>query len=395
MNNRLQFFHKHLFRRVLLLEWALLGVCVLMESLALATAPPNPTAPDLRVSMLLLAIVWVLSFFLPLRAHYWDRICYLMLELVLLSASAGAGLARFVFPLYMIVIAKACLILDQRGFIIIFVAALVTQLLCGAYKITLDQPQLLNLPIRASAVFTLTIGSIVWTYASITLMVIVALLTRSLVSEQKSRLETERLSEEVETLATELERTRIAREIHDSLGHTLTSLNIQLDVARRLTERDPVQSKEALETAKELATQSLTDVRMAVQSIRNADFNLRSSISSLVKEVSERNALAVDAKISVEDLPSAVSFQLFRVVQECLTNILKHANATKVTIEIENKGNSVELNVVDDGRGLQPEYINVGYGIRGMQERVESMNGSVAIHTGPEHGTRIQVIIPV
>jgi signal transduction histidine kinase len=220
--------------------------------------------------------------------------------------------------------------------------------------------------------------------------------TLSLLAEQNQRLETERLSREVETLATELERTRIAREIHDSLGHTLTSLNIQLDIARKLNERDPQKSTDALELAKQLASQSLTDVRMAIQSIReSADFNFENAVQGLVDDVKQSQSVDVELKLDVENLPSSVGFQLFRVIQECLTNVMKHANASQVKIELEQNGEKLRLNVSDNGCGMPTDEQHSGFGIRGMRERIESMNGTVAISAQPNQGTHINVSIPV
>ena len=100
------------------------------------------------------------------------------------------------------------------------------------------------------------------------------LLSFAVIAERKSRQKAEFLAKEVEALAATLERTRIARDIHDSLGHTLTTLDIQLEVAQTLRQRAPEQALQALDTAKLLASQCLADVRRAVQTMRQTNFNL-------------------------------------------------------------------------------------------------------------------------
>src|SRR4029450_11420868 len=191
----------------------------------------------------------------------------------------------------------------------------------------------------------LFVGSVLMTYGVIVIMVLVALLTLALAAEQRSRLKAESLSKEVEQLATQLERTRIAREIHDSLGHTLTSLNIQLEVARKFSQVDSARSAEALQPAKELASQTLTDMRMAVQSIRQADFNFEQELESLVDRIRRSQTLEIDCKLDLPSLPLTTSYQLYRVIQECLTNVLKHAEASKVGIELSHKTGQVEVSI--------------------------------------------------
>lgn len=392
--NKIQFFHYKLYRKVQYFEWILLGLCFLGELAAWKLAPSDPSAPHLPLSLCLLVVVSLLSFLTPLEGTFWDRLCFIFMETILLTGAAAAGLARFVFPLYTVVMAKGCLVLDKRGLWITALAAFAGQLVWAGYKIVVTKPEILANGWSASAAVAIVGGAIVSTYVAMAAMLLVGMLTLSLVSEQQSRMETERLSKEVESLATQLERSRIAREIHDSLGHTLTTLNIQLDLVKRFAEDDPERSRLALILAKELATQSLNDVRIAVQSIRNANFDLCEAMSALVKDIRETQPLAIQVSSDLPELPPAIAFQLFRLIQECLTNVLKHANATTVTIAIVRNADSVEVDFADNGRGL-PQQLGDGFGIKGMQERVESLHGSMSIQAQPTEGTRIQVTIPI
>ena len=384
-----------LYRRVIYFEWVLLSLCAAGEFVAWQFAPPDPAAPSNQVSLILVLIVGGLSFVVPLRHAYWDKVCFLLVELALLTGAAALGLPRFVFPLYAVTIAKACLILDRRGIAIIGIVAFLSQIAYAGYKLTLKQPELLAAGWNVKAVITLIVGPVLMTYGVIVIMVLVALLTLALAAEQRSRLKAESLSKEVEQLATQLERTRIAREIHDSLGHTLTSLNIQLEVARKFSQVDPARSAEALQLAKELASQTLTDVRMAVQSIRQADFNFQQELESLVDRIRRSQTLDIDCKLDLPALPPTTSYQLYRVIQECLTNVLKHAEASKVGIELSHSTGQVEVSISDNGHGLGDNADHRGFGIKGIKERVESMHGSVTLSTEAEQGTRIQVVIPL
>lgn len=395
----LQFFDAALLKKIIYLEWMLLLIAVaghLIVFLAMAKTSYENEAPNVVISMLFLFAVFLLSFVKPVRSTYWDRMCFLFLEIVLLTGSAATGLPRFMFPLYMISVAKGCLLLDKRGVLIIFGGSLLAQISYGAFKTYLkDLAPHHQDPSTLTAIFHMFLGSLVFNYAALALMVLIVTLTGKLVNEQKLRIESERLGREVENLATELERTRIAREIHDSLGHTLTSMNIQIEVARKFFERDQKKSIEALDVAKQLASQSLTDVRMAVQSIRNPDFRFRDAVHALTAQIQQTEALQVKVNLDAPEISSATGYQLYRIIQECLTNVMKHAKATEARVELKHDGVNLELNVSDNGVGLQKASADGGFGIRGMQERVESLHGTVTIHSQPEKGTRLQVIIPL
>lgn len=395
----MQYINADLLRKVVYFEWILIVICALGEYASLTWGGHDPgslsEAPNLVTSLIFLFIVFLLSFVNPNRSSYWDRMCFLFLEIVTITGSAAAGLSRFVFPLYMVSVAKACLVLDRPGQLIIFMAALITQFANGCFKFYIKTPWVQNDPFSLTSLLTMSGISVVNNYAAISMMVLVAILTLTLVSEQAARLEADRMSREVENLATELERTRIAQEIHDSLGHTLTSLNIQLEVARKFADRDQKRSHDALELAKQLASQSLTDVRTAIQSIRHPDFDLKESVNSLAKQMQASQTLEVSVEISDTNINSTVAYQLFRIIQECLTNVMKHANATLVTVVLKQEGKKIELVVSDNGKGLTNQGNSKGFGIRGMQERVESLHGTVEIQSEPGKGTSLQVSIPI
>lgn len=395
----MQYINADLLRKVVYFEWILIVICALGEYASLTWGVHDPAkpseAPNMVISLIFLFIVFLLSFVNPNRSSYWDRMCFLFLEIVTITGSAASGISRFVFPIYMVSVAKACLVLDRPGQVIIFVAALLTQFFNGCFKFYIITDWVQQNPFTLASILSMFGSSLVNNYAAISMMVLVGILTVTLVSEQKARLEADRMSKEVEDLATELERTRIAQEIHDSLGHTLTSLNIQLEVARKFADRDQKRSQDALELAKQLAGQSLTDVRTAIQSIRHPDFDLKEAVNSLAKQIRQAQTLEVNVEIEADNISSPIAYQLFRIIQECLTNVMKHAEASQVTVALKHDGKKVELNVSDNGKGLSTQGKSQGFGIRGMQERVESMHGTVEIQSQAGKGTSLQVIIPI
>ena len=238
-------------------------------------------------------------------------------------------------------------------------------------------------------------ASMVLTSSYAALMIVVAWWMQTLISEQELRKKSEQLAVENQALAGALERSRIAREIHDSLGHTLTSLKVQLELAHRLFDRDIGKAKVAVEQAEELAARSLTDTRVALQSIRNSDFNFENAVGELVRDAESNGAVSVICELSEHHVSNAAAYQLYRVVQECLTNALKHAQATEVCITLRQHTEQVQLEVRDNGIGFDPSETSDGFGIKGIRERIGSLSGTVQLESKRLGGTTVSVTLPI
>jgi signal transduction histidine kinase len=211
-----------------------------------------------------------------------------------------------------------------------------------------------------------------------------------LLSERQSRMRAESLSKEVETLSASLERSRIARDIHDSLGHLLTTLDIHLEVAQKLRDRDPNQSIDALNTAKQLSTQCLREVRNAVQSIRGTEFDLNQSLITLAAHLSPTLKIYSDCRFPA--LPLQMSHQIYCIVQEALTNVQRHAQATQVKLCGSADEQAIILSIEDNGIGFEIQSPRLGFGLRGIEERVQLMDGKLMLNT--EAGTCLRIRIP-
>ncbi len=220
------------------------------------------------------------------------------------------------------------------------------------------------------------------------------ILSSILLSERESRMRAENLSQEVETLAANIERSRIAREIHDSMGHLLTTLDIQLEVAQKQYDRDRVQTRRAIDSAKELSTQCLQEVRYAVQSIRDAEFNLNQSILTLLDRMPDNWNIQADCRFP--PLPLQMSHQIYCITQEALTNTQKHAQATEVKLAGYGDDKTIVLRITDNGTGFDLGEPRSGFGLRGMEERVQLMGGSITMASSEMSGdgTHIHVRIP-
>ncbi|BAZ10331.1 integral membrane sensor signal transduction histidine kinase [Calothrix sp. NIES-4071] len=344
-----------------------------------------------------LSICALLSFVLPVSRPTWQRIVYIYLELILIIAINLMGFGWDV--LIYLILAKSCFMLRRKDVIIITIS---TGFLWNI-AIGLNLPQRLeferlHIPERIARLYDtnniIVLNLINNTAGYIATSIFVILFAFVIIAEQKSRQKAETLAKEVEILAANLERTRIARDIHDSLGHTLTTLDVQLELAQKMRQRNSEQALQALDTAKLLASQCLQDVRRSVQTMRQSDFNLNEALNTLVEQVKQNQKLIIHVDLNLPQLPLQTSHQLYCIVQEGFTNIQKHAQASYVKLSGFYNNETTIIEIIDNGRGFNIELPYSGFGLRGMQERVQMLGGKLNIETNLGQGTKIQLIIP-
>ena len=207
---------------------------------------------------------------------------------------------------------------------------------------------------------------------------------------------------QLQELAVVEERNRLARDIHDGLGHYLTATTMQVQGARALLTTTDVATQapaalDALSKAETLLQEALADVRRSVGALRTTPTNqkpLPAAIGDLVAECRTITGLDIqfDLQGSARLLSSPIELTLYRVAQEGLTNIRKHAQAERVEVMLAYAADKVSLTIGDDGRGMG-ETSN-GYGLLGLRERVQLVGGQVTIQTAPQQGFRLEVEIP-
>jgi signal transduction histidine kinase len=201
-------------------------------------------------------------------------------------------------------------------------------------------------------------------------------------------------------MATLRERNRLAREMHDSLGHALVSIAIKLEAARLLNAVDTSRANTELEETAALVRSTMTDLRHSLAGMRPAvleEQSLNVALANLAHEMGRRTGTKVACLVD-EDAARDRCLQetLFRVGQEALTNVAKHARARNATISLTNRDGAVILEVSDDGIGLGAAK-NGGtarFGVRGMRERVEAAGGMLTLGPGPVGGTVLRARIP-
>lgn len=202
-------------------------------------------------------------------------------------------------------------------------------------------------------------------------------------------------SAQLAELSATAERNRLARDIHDGLGHHLTAIAVLLEKAATFRDRDAAAADTAVENARRSARHALEDVRRSVTTLsgETAPFRLAHALDDLIREGDDgRLSVTVDWRGDENRLEPAALMALYRAAQEGLTNVRRHANATKATVSVDCDPAGAHLVVTDDGRGFTPEQ--EGFGLRGMRERVRLIGGSVTVDSRPGGGTRLAVAIP-
>jgi len=230
-------------------------------------------------------------------------------------------------------------------------------------------------------------------------------------NEQRAREKAEQLSKQLETanrhlveyaaqveeLAAAQERNRLAREIHDSLGHYLTIVNVQIEAARTTLAADPQRALDALGKAQELAKKGLSSVRASVAALRVSPVENRPLEAAIAGLVEETKATGLEVQMEVLGQPrfvdEKVALALYRAAQEGLTNVRKHARAAQVKVELDfSQVGRIRLAVCDDGVGATST--GGGFGLVGMRERILLLGGDLRIETQPGQGFRLEACLP-
>lgn len=205
---------------------------------------------------------------------------------------------------------------------------------------------------------------------------------------------------QVEELAVSEERNRLAREMHDTLGHRLTVAAVQLEGAQRLIPVEPDRATEMVSTVREEVREALSELRRTVATLREPlqmDISLPHALGRLVASFEKATGLDVHLTIPQAELllPNPHRLALYRAVQEGLTNVQRHAQAKNVWILLKNTPQQVTLLISDDGIGYDEKDETPGFGLRGLRERVSQVKGTLQIESRPEGGTQLRIVLPI
>ena len=203
-----------------------------------------------------------------------------------------------------------------------------------------------------------------------------------------------------EELAVVAERNRLAREMHDTLGHRLTVSSVQLEAAQRLCPTDPERAADLVGTVREEVREALGELRSTVATLRTpieADLHLRSSLRRLIAHFEEATGLTIHQMLPdpLPDLPDTYRMALYRAAQEALTNVQKHAGARQVWFMLTVRADAIDLLVSDDGQGMPTDVEMAGFGLRGLRERAAQLGGEFHLEPRAGGGTQLSFRLPL
>ncbi len=445
-------FKPHPFLLLLRLEWMLLGLSVfkllslqipIWWDVAALRELGLPDANGLQPMQVLgvvgsLTVFTLLGFRLPIDRL--SKFCYMSFSFVLIGAM-GAMQNIEMSPLLIVLILRGCLIFEQRGRWVIASLIWLSYAVINLFGIaliwgyaqvntlkTVDLSMIPGLVIREDGAVQFTVnfsasqvrqimtfirqGILQFSFDSLLssglIIVFMLLLVDSLVNERYGRKKLAiahqqlyQYSLQIEDQATLQERTRIAREIHDSLGHLLTAQSVMLEN----TTMSPDGSDEArsfLGESQRLGREARRELRQAVWMLRSDPMqgkSLPQAIGDLVQDffqvTSIHPVVHLDQNLT---FPGRYQVVLYRILEEALTNIQKHSQATQVTIDLnlqtcEDEIPQIILKVIDNGTGFNPQQTQSGFGLQGMKERVESLSGYLEFEL--QSGCSIMVHIPL
>ncbi|MGW4941957.1 sensor histidine kinase [Actinoplanes sp. NPDC004185] len=199
------------------------------------------------------------------------------------------------------------------------------------------------------------------------------------------------------------ERLRVAQEVHDVVGHGLAAIMMQADIALHVLPKQPEQAEAALTAISRTSRESLDELRATLGAVRRGDDpDDRSPAPGLARldELVDRTRavgvpVAVDVAGPLGSLPAAVDLAAYRIVQESLTNVLRHAGTATASVRLAVTGDDLTVSISDTGRGSPPRPARDGHGLAGMKERVSALGGSLTAGPRPEGGFAVTATLPV
>jgi signal transduction histidine kinase len=215
---------------------------------------------------------------------------------------------------------------------------------------------------------------------------------------------TARKESEVQSKATLTERTRLAKELHDTIEQTMTGITLQLNTVSKLLQQDPIAAAHHLGLIRNMMRMSRVDLRRSIWDLRSREleqFDLYKALSLGTNRIAANAGIRVDveSKGNVRPLPEIIEEMLLRIGQEAVTNTVKHAGATSIKIGLEFSDHNIALEIRDNGKGFTPENCpgpdDGHFGLLGMSERAKRLGGQITITSAPGNGTVIRVELPI
>lgn len=384
------------FRFLLYTEWLMLGSCGIMAAIEAWQRQAIPVQ-----HLLILVALGLMGWILP-SGKTSLRYLYTAIEMGLIFYGTTLGYLHILPTLYLIVLIRSCFLFEPPGRWIVATLSLMLFLVHQVQYIQRISPLMLPNAEQQQIWMHQVAEVLMFALGLFFVSQLVSTLLAERRTQEQLSLAHEQLREyalQIEDLASVRERNRIAREIHDSLGHALTSLNVQLQTAVKLWQHDPIEAKPFVDQAQRLGKVAMQEVRQSVHALRADAVEaepLEQMIATLVQEFRQSTGLQVATHLDLQTvLPAQIAKTIYRVIQESLTNICKHADAALIKIDLQQMTDRIYLSIRDDGCGFQPHIKPSGFGLHGMQERIMALQGSFKVESEPGAGCCILVEVPL
>jgi signal transduction histidine kinase len=382
-------------RFLLYSEWLMLLSC---GSMALIETIERKQVPIAHLFILI--TLGLMGLILPQKAKIVPKIIYTAIEIGLIFYGTHLGYLHILPTLYLIVTIRSCFLFKPLGRWIVASLSLglfLIHQLKYIYKVIPFMQAEMQHQIWMHQLSEVLLFGVSLFFV---LQFINIWLTEFQIREQlgSANAQLQNYALKIEDLATVQERNRIARDIHDSLGHTLTALNVQLQTTVKLWSVNPTKAKSFLSQAQQLGKLAIQEVRESIHTLR-ADAqdteSLETLLEALVTDFRQGTGITIVTNIQIDfSLSPTLAKNLYRIVQESLTNISKHAQASVVFIQLQTTPGKVTLFIDDNGEGFSQNSTSEGFGFQGMQERVSFLHGTLRVSSQPGTGCRIKVEFP-
>jgi len=411
----LQRITNHPFRLLLYLEWLLLSIVIFVDipwDEILPSVKPlvgssfEPSIPNYWLLTLILIIIFgLMGLRLPTGSKRKKWFYTVSQFVIILLAVIFTGWSDFTTP-YVIILIRSCLIFPRKEQLIVGILSLI------CFIISIDTQSLKEGFLSSGNLSLQQINtSIIFIILSSTLnvaiiFIFVLALVDAFIKERQSRQQLKIAHNQLRIYSLKIqdqvvleERNRIAREIHDSVGHALTAQTIQLESALLFCHSDANKTQKYIEVSRELAIDALNEIRKSISTLRAELLQGKSlveTINLLIENFYKITNIRANLSVNLrQSLDTDVNIAIYRIVQEALTNISKHSNATTVDIILEKQIESIRLRVEDNGQGFNTEQNTTGFGLQGINERVRALGGRFLINSTLGTGCKIIVDIPL
>jgi signal transduction histidine kinase len=386
------------FRFLLYIEWGLVATCAVADSLLSIVFSQTP---HLSIPFLLILVIFGLMGLILPCGNTLSKVVYTGIAIGLILFGAIFGYLQFWPLLLIVVVIRSSFLFDGSGRYLL--AALVFFLFL-VLKVQSVSSIAFSLSFSEQGNFwlnQLTYTLLFGVGLLFLLQLVNTVLTERQVREQLTiaHKQLQQYVVQVEDLAIVRERNHIAHNIHDSLGHALAVLNIQLQTALKFWQVDLDQAHRYVLQSQQLASFAMQEVRRSVNTLRvdvPKERSLQMAIAFLVREYHHATGILPTTQVNLTSaLPVEVSKLIYRILQEALTNIYKHAEATAVHIHLSAIPEQVYLTIEDNGKGFQLDEQSMGFGLQEMQERVAHLKGQFQIESELGTGCCITVRLPL